>query len=307
MNLSYGIIGTGAIGGFYGGFLAKSGKKVNFLFNSDFAHVKQNGLKIESIKGDFHLKEINAFHEAKNMPKCDVILVCLKTTNNHILEEILPYVIHENSIVVMIQNGLGIEKALACKFPDLSIAGGLAFVASSKINPGHIVHYDYGTLTLGFYQNPKQNILDQICKDINEAGIECNCVDDLNLARWKKLLWNIPFNGVCVVLNAKTKDLVENPKSKQLVKDLMTEVVNAANHCGASLTNDSIDEMIYSTLKMKPYAPSMKLDFDFKRPMEIEAIYSNPIKEARESGYSMKVASVIEKQLFFIQSSYLSE
>ncbi len=305
MELSYGIIGTGAIGGFYGGFLAKSGKNVNFLFNSDYAYVKQNGLKVDSINGDFHLKKVNAYQDTKDMPKCDVVFICLKTTNNHILETILPYILHEKSVVVMIQNGLGIEKKLASKFPGVSIAGGLAFVASSKIEPGHIAHYDYGALTLGFYQKPQDDILKHVSFDLNNAGVKCQCVEDLNLARWKKLLWNIPFNGLCVVLNAKTKELVENSSSRQLVEDVMREVVDAANHCGALLTEEVIDEMIESTVKMKPYAPSMKLDFDYKRPMEIEAIYSNPIQEAKEAGCVMEVTSVIEKQLCFINRQFL--
>ncbi len=305
MELSYGIIGTGAIGGFYGGFLAKSGKEVNFLFNSDYQHVKQRGLKVDSVNGDFHLESVNAFKNAKDMPICDVVLICLKTTNNHLLKEILPFVLHKGSVVIMIQNGIGIEKRLAEYFPEISIAGGLAFVASSKISQGHIAHYNYGTLTLGFYQNPKQKVLNQVCQDLIDAGITCNYEKDLNLARWKKLLWNIPFNGVCVVLNTDTRNLVEHQKSKQLIKDLMYEVVVAANHCGAQLEENAIEEMIESTLKMEPYAPSMKLDYDFKRPMEIEAIYSNPIQEAKDAGYDMQVTSVIEKQLYFIQKQYL--
>ncbi len=307
MELKYGIIGTGAIGGFYGGFLAKSGKEVNFLFNSDYQHVKENGLKIDSPKGNFHLKQVNAYHNAKEMSQCDVILVCLKTTNNHILQNILPNVMHKDSIVILVQNGLGIERKLASEFPEISIAGGLAFVASSKISKGHIVHFDYGALTIGFYQKTNDIVLNQVATDLKNAGVECTCVDDLKMARWKKLLWNIPFNGVCVVLNAKTKELVLNNKSRMLVRDLMYEVVAAANYCGIPLMNDAVDEMIDSTLKMKPYAPSMKLDFDFNRPMEIEAIYSNPIQEAKEAGYDMKVTSTIEKQLRFIQQRYLSE
>ena len=304
MELKYGVIGTGAIGGFYGGFLAKSGKDVNFLFNSDFQHVKENGLKIDSTNGNFHLKQVNAFSKSEDMPKCDVVFVCLKTTTNHILKNLLPSVLHKDSVIIMIQNGLGIEKKLAKEFPDTSIAGGLAFVASSKIGKGHIAHYDYGALTLGFYQKANGEVLNQVSIDLNNAGVECTCVDDLNLARWKKLLWNIPFNGVCVVLNAKTKELVSNKESRKLVRDLMNEVIEAAKYCGAPLETNAVDEMIESTLKMKPYAPSMKLDYDFMRPMEIEAIYSNPVQEAKEAGYDMKVTSTIEKQLYFIQDTY---
>jgi 2-dehydropantoate 2-reductase len=61
---------------------------VNFLFNSDFEHVRQHGLKVDSVMGDFHLKNVRAFGKAEQMPACDVVLVCLKTTNNNLLKQI---------------------------------------------------------------------------------------------------------------------------------------------------------------------------------------------------------------------------
>ncbi len=307
MDLKYGIIGTGAIGGFYGSFLAKAGKDVHFLLHSDYEYVKENGLTIDSIKGDFHLDNVNAYNSTETMPACDVIFVCLKTTSNHILNEILPHIIHERTVVVLIQNGLGFEKRLSNSFPDLSVAGALAFIASSKEGPGHIGHYDFGTLTIGSYQNENKAVMQQITDDFNGADVKCAYTDDLHLARWNKLLWNIPFNGVCVVLNAKTKELITNPASRQLVTDLMNEVVDAAQYCGVNMDRGGVEKMIQNTLKMKPYAPSMKLDFDYKRPMEIEAIYSNPVEEAKEAGFDMKYTATIEKQLRFIQEGYLGK
>ncbi len=307
MNLKYGIIGTGAIGGFFGSFLAKAGKDVHFLLNSDYEYVKKNGLTVTSIKGNFHLQNVNAYKSVDEMPKCDVIFVCLKTTSNHILKEILPSITHSRTVVVLIQNGLGFEKKLAVDFPDLAIAGGLAFIASSKESPGHIGHYDFGTLTIGSYQHENKAVSQQIVDDFNMADVKCTYTEDLQLARWNKLLWNIPFNGVCVVLNSSTKELITHPASRQLVTDLMNEVVDAAYACGVKMDRSGVEKMINNTLKMKPYAPSMKLDFDFKRPMEIEAIYSNPVNEARACGFDMKYTAVIEKQLHFIQDGYLGE
>ncbi len=307
MNLKYGIIGTGAIGGFFGSFLAKAGKDVHFLLHSDYDYVKENGLTVNSIKGNFHLQEVNAYNSVDEMPQCDVLFVCLKTTHNHILKDLLPSITHSKTVIVMIQNGLGFEKKLSADFPDLSIAGGLAFIASSKESPGHIGHYDFGTLTIGSYQHENKVVLQQICEDFNDAEVKCSYTENLHLARWNKLLWNIPFNGVCVVLNASTKGLITHPAARQLVTDLMNEVVDAALACGVEMDRSGVEKMINNTLKMKPYAPSMKLDFDFKRPMEIEAIYSNPIEEAKEFGFDMKYAATIEKQLHFIQDGYLGE
>jgi len=89
-----------------------------------------------------------------------------------------------------------------------------------------------------------------------------------------------------------------------LCREIILEVISAANACGALLDESLADKMIDMTRKMNPYAPSMKLDFDFRRPMEIEYIYSRPIQIAREAGFEMKKVGMLEKQLQFIQDSW---
>ncbi len=79
----YAVIGAGALGGLYGGLLARAGFEVHFLFHSDFEHVKSHGLKVDTKLGDFHLKDVHAHASADTMPPCDVTLLGLKTTQNH--------------------------------------------------------------------------------------------------------------------------------------------------------------------------------------------------------------------------------
>ncbi len=131
--MKYGIIGTGALGGYFGGRLARIGKDVHFLLHSDYDHVKVNGLKVDSVKGDFVINPINAYKSTKDMPKCDVILVCLKTTNNHLLPELLQPILHDETIVILVQNGLGAEEDLEAMMPDLKIAGALPFICARKL------------------------------------------------------------------------------------------------------------------------------------------------------------------------------
>ena len=77
--MKYGVIGTGAIGGFYGAKLAHGGQEVHFLLHSDYEYVKQHGLQVDSCDGSFHLDDVNAYQHTEDMPKCDVVLVCLKS------------------------------------------------------------------------------------------------------------------------------------------------------------------------------------------------------------------------------------
>jgi 2-dehydropantoate 2-reductase len=303
VKLKYAIIGTGALGGYYGGRLAHAGAEVHFLFHSDFEYVKQNGLKVDSVNGNFHLTHLNAYRSTADMPVCDVVLVCLKTTNNYLLAEMLTPLLHSNTVVVLVQNGLGIEADLAQDFPDTAIAGGLAFICSSKIGNGHIAHFDMGNIRIGLFQG-NMELIEQMCLEMRQAGIHAEAVHDLNYARWQKLVWNIPYNGLTVVLNATTDEMMKQPDSRKLIYDLMLEVIAGANACGAKLSTSFADKMLETTDKMTPYAPSMKLDFEARRQMEIEAIYWRPIKAALEAGFDMKKVTMLAQQLMFIQNTY---
>lgn len=307
MKLTYGVIGTGALGGYYGGMLAKAGEEVHFLFRSDYRHVRDYGLRVDSVKGDFHLHNIYAYRNAEEMPSCDVVLVCLKTTGNYSLPQMLRPLVHPKSLVILMQNGLGLEEDLAVQFPEVFLAGGLAFICSNKIGPGHIHHLDYGRLILGSHQAADQTILQQVIADFQNASIQAELSPNLRFARWQKLVWNIPFNGMAVVLNTTTDRLMENEATRDLSRELMLEVIRGANACGVPLKETLAQQMIDMTIKMKPYAPSMKLDYDFRRPMEIEYIYSRPIQTARAAGFEMHKVAMLEKQLRFIQSNYHSQ
>lgn len=304
MSLKYAVVGTGAIGGYFGGRLSESGKEVHFLLHSDYEHVKQHGLKVDSVEGDFYLKAVNCYASSSDMPVCDVVLVCLKTTQNYLLKEILPSIVNEKSLVILIQNGFGLEAELAKDFPNMNIAGGLAFIGSGKIAPGHISHTDFGRINIGMFQGEGLETLEVIKNDFAESKVQIELTKNLVKARWQKLVWNVPYNGLCVVMNCTCDKLNAQPDMRTLVHDLMMEVVEASVACGYPLSADAADKMLAHTDSMTPYSPSMKLDFDHKRAMEIEAIYSLSIKEAAKCGYEMKKVGMLEKQLKFIQSNY---
>ena len=126
MKIKYGVIGSGAIGGFYGSKLAHAGKEVHFLFHSDYHFVCENGLQVDSCDGSFHLDGVNAYQHTIDMPKCDVILVGLKSINNGLLLEMLPPLLHPKSLVILIQNGIGLAGVSAT--PDRGWPGFHLFV-----------------------------------------------------------------------------------------------------------------------------------------------------------------------------------
>lgn len=299
--MRYGIIGTGAIGGYYGGKLAHSGQEVHFLFHKDYEFVRENGLQVDSCDGSFHLDQVNAYASTTDMPKCDVILVGLKTINNHMLPKLLPPLLHENSVVVLVQNGIGVEADVQQMFPDTALIAGLAFICSAKTEPGRVNHQCYGSINLGNYSCKDESLFNAILNDFTNAGIQAGSVP-YEEARWKKAVWNMPFNGMTVALNTQTDLLLKNPSTRQLIRDLMMEVIDAARHLGVTGLDETFaDKMIETTDAMTPYSPSMKLDFDFHRPMEIHYIYTRPIEIARAAGFRMAKLEMLEAELRFLQ------
>jgi 2-dehydropantoate 2-reductase len=307
----YAIIGSGALGGLYGGRLAHAGFDVHFLLHSDYDHVCQHGLKVESPWGDFHLSKVNAHASADTMPPCDVTVVALKTTNNHLLSELLPAPTRGGGVVLVLQNGLGIEADSSAVVDSQDspsrVLSGCCFLCSNKVGPGHIRHLDHGRIVFGDWQQVDDQsrkksispIANEICSDLESAGIDAQTTDDVALTRWRKLLWNIPFNGLSVVLNASTKELIDNDDATELARSVMIEVRDAAAACGIIIPIEMIDKTIDSTRNMVPYDSSMRLDFLAGRPMEIDAMFSAPIHRAAQAGFAMPIVETIRRQLLF--------
>jgi 2-dehydropantoate 2-reductase len=298
MQRSYAILGTGALGGFYGARLQHAGCDVHFLLRSDHEHVGKHGLICKSKDGDFTLSRVNAYRDARDMPRSDVVCVCLKTTQNHLLSDLLPPVVKDDGVVLVMQNGLGVEGEVAKIIGPKRVMGGLCFLCSNKVGPGHIHHLDYGQVTLGeFSQHGITKRMHAIAHDFQRAGIPIQLAEDLAVARWQKLVWNIPYNGLSVILNANTDALMADTHTRHLVEQIMQEVVADAHACGVAINDDIVPTMLAYTEKMMPYRTSMKIDFDKRRPMEVEAIIGNPLLAAQNAGATSPLLEGLYAQL----------
>lgn len=299
--MKYGIIGSGAIGGYYGSKLARAGQEVHFLFRSDYEYVKSHGLQVDSCDGSFHL-DVNAYDDTADMPACDVVLVCLKTVNNGKLQQLLPPLLTPGTLVVLIQNGIGVEEDVQRLFPDVQLAAGLAFICSAKTEPGHINHQCYGSINLADYSCRDERRLQAVVDELRQAGVDAGRVEYYE-ARWKKAVWNMPFNGMTVALKCQTDELLKHPATRRLIRDMMMEVITAAQHLGVkNITEEFADKMIQMTDNMTPYSPSMRLDYDYHRRMEIEYLYSRPIATARQAGIGMPKLEMLEAELKFLEA-----
>lgn len=291
------------MGGYYGARLHHAGLDVHFLLHSDFDHVQAHGFKVISKHGDFSIPRPKIYRSVRDMPRCDVALIGLKTTANHLLPDLVPHAIQDDGVALVMQNGLGAEEKVAPLLkPSQAVLGGLAFLCSHKVGPGEIHHMDYDPVRLGEFRGDGQPAgvtprLSAVAEDFRRAGIHVDIEEDLLLARWKKLVWNIPYNGLCVVMNCTTDRLMQHPRTRELCGALMCEVAAGAAACGRTVGEDFIQTMLSYTDKMVAYKPSMLLDHEQKRPMELEAIYANPLAAARARGVHLPRVQMLYQQL----------
>lgn len=303
-----GIIGTGAIGGFYGLMLARAGFEVHFLLRSEFAAVSQAGLRVDSqVHGPLLLTPVNAHRNAADMPRCDWLLIGAKSTSNADLAPLIAQAAAPDARVVLLQNGLGVEDQLRALLPDtLHILGGLCFIAVYRQAPGVVVHQSGGAVNLGYHSGPasepaqRQAVVEQGAALLRAAGVDSQAMADLQQARWQKLVWNVPYNGLSVVLQAGTGALMADTAVRELVLSLMNEVIQGAAACGHVLPEDYARTLFAFTEKMPDYWPSMYLDYREQRPLEMQAIYQAPLEAARAAGYEMPQVRMLYQALAFI-------
>ncbi|GAB4215543.1 MAG: putative 2-dehydropantoate 2-reductase [Synechococcales cyanobacterium] len=310
MAYTFGVIGVGGIGGYYGAKLQHAGEEVHFLLRNDFRHVCRYGLRVQSVTGDFVLPQVNAYQQSQHMPPCDVVLVALKATHNDLIPDLVAPLLKPDTTVVLLQNGLGAEPQLSQALPGITVVGGLCFICTTRIAPGHIHHLDYGSIVLAEYLPGYQPCavsprVAAIAEIFQAAGIPTQVMTDLLLCRWQKLVWNIPFNALAVLLSAQTDAMMRDPELVALIQEVMQEVQQTAAAYGREIPNTFVEGRLEHTRRMQPYTPSTQVDFAAGRELEVEAIWGNPWRAAQQKGIPTPHMAMLYRQLRFLNAHNL--
>jgi 2-dehydropantoate 2-reductase len=124
-----------------------------------------------------------------------------------------------------------------------------------------------------------------LAEAFRQSGIDCRVVENLALERWRKLVWNISFNGLAVAAGGiDTEKILTDPELYKEIRALMYEVIAAANECGFPLENAVADEQLRLTRSIGTYKPSTLVDFEAGNPLELEAIWGEPLRRAKAAG-----------------------
>ena len=283
------VIGTGAIGSFYGSLLAKAGADVSVLARSDYEDVKAHGIEIrsETRLGQWHFTPSRVVASAADLDEApDFVLLCIKLVEGADRAALLRDALGPDTAIVLLSNGVDIENEIAAAFPDHELISGLAFICVTRTAPGKIWHQAYGRLALGNYPQGLSEKTRALAAAFESAGIGCNITENIVTARWQKCLWNAAFSPLSVLSGGlSTTDLLTTLEA--LIRSIMNEVSAIAAALGHPQPDGIIDQQIDGTRKMPPYKTSMLLDYEAGRAMETEAILGNTVRAGHRAGVTI--------------------
>jgi 2-dehydropantoate 2-reductase len=291
------VVGSGAVGGYYGCLMARAGAEVHFLLRSDYDAVARDGWQVKTPGGDFVVRpgQFHAHRSVETIPTPDLVLVATKATSNAALPALVRPLVGADTAVLIVQNGLGGAEVLEEAVGARHVLTGLSFICSNRVGPGKIDHIGFGLIRFGTACTGSVRAPQDVARELTALGLEVIASPDIARERWAKLMWNVPFNGLGAAMDVSVDRLLVEP-GLALVTRLMHEVMDTAGALGIRFDHREqiIAAQIEKTARMGPYRTSMQLDRREGRPLEREAILSRPLAVAKQHGVATPVMEVVD-------------
>jgi 2-dehydropantoate 2-reductase len=283
------IVGAGALGLYYGGRLVRAGHDVTFLARGDLPRLRSRGVTIEYPGDRYTLHPVKAAASAEEIGRVDLVVIGLKATANHALAQLLPPLLGPETVVVNLQNGLGVDEQVAAVVGAERVIGALCFVCVNRTAPGVAECSMAGYVAMGELSGDARARTEAVAGLFKAAGVKTQVAASLLAARWHKLVWNLPFNGLSVAAGREregmTTDLIlQDAILEARVWALMREVQAIARAEGVEIADGYLVKQVDQTRPMGPYRPSTMVDYVAGRPLELEPIWGEPLRRARVLG-----------------------
>jgi 2-dehydropantoate 2-reductase len=282
------LVGAGAVGGFYGGLLAKAGGDIRFLFHSTYDDVLRDGLSlvIQETNESFYVEPLKAYENSSEIGVCDWVVVSTKATANSQLGEILAPLVHEQTSLLTLQNGMGNVECLTDLFGDhRTIVGGLCFTCINRTSSTVVKSILSGYVQFGQVGRPLSDKACEMMRAFAEAGVDAREAISLDDALWRKLCWNIPFNGLSIAAGGITTDkILADEDLARRARSLMKELQTVAAVLGIEIEDAFLDRQFTLTEPMGSYSPSSLIDFLADRKVEVDAIWGEPLRRGEAAG-----------------------
>lgn len=288
------VLGTGGIGGYFGGKVAYAGNDVTFLARG--AHlkaIKENGLIVKSVHGDFKVQPAKATDTIKDIGIVDLAMVAVKAHQIKDMAKDLHYIVGKNTVVMPMENGIMAVDELREFVPSSNVIGGLCRVMSYIKEPGVIehqgAHKGESIIILGETDCSKTERVLRIKEMLDKAGVANRLSEDITADAWRKFM-GICIGGLLAVTRTTMGELREIKETRQLMIELFTEIYKLSQKMGVKLESDIVEKNI-SAIDTFPYDSSSSLSRDILagRPSEIEYQNGSIVKLAAKFGLDVPV------------------
>lgn len=294
--MKIGIIGTGAVGGYFGAKLVKAGLDVTFIGSkSSVEIIKKVGFSIKSPYGDIKIKNPNIYYGFENIKDVDVILLCTKAYDTLGIAKALKDKISEKPVIISLQNGIENEQILASIFGEDRIIAASIYLSAASMKPGEIEHAGSGKIILGELSKEITPRLKELEKLFLEADIPTSTSSNLIKDMWKKLIVNSAYNGFTAIIGKSLKYINDIPEAKQAYLDILKEGQMIAQREGIEISDDEI-EQIYNMLKQEVFInfkSSTLQDLEKEKQLEIDSIQGAIIKTAQKHNIKAPLNNLI--------------
>lgn len=298
------VVGAGAVGGYYGGMLARAGHDVTFVARGENGRVlRERGLEITTPHDAFtlHPKVLDDVRGADGL-RADVVLVCVKAPA---LAEVAPFVgraLGPDGVAVPLLNGLDSEAELAAVIGARHVVGGVAQIAAWLVAPGRIRVDGPARIVLAPFGSAPFAPVRALSEALRSPGFECEARKDLSRVLWNKLLWNSPFNGICALTRRNAGEVLAVPELESLVRRAMQEVASVAATEGVEIDAQNVEKTIeWTRAHYAATVPSMLQDVLAARPTEVRTLQGAVLARGRRRGIPVPIHETLHALLLGLE------
>ncbi len=298
------VFGVGGVGGYFGGRLAQAGHDVTFIARGKHLEaIKSNGLRVDSIDGDFVISPAQATDDPSSIGYVDLVLVAVKAWQIPDAARAIRPMVGERSTVLPLLNGVEAAPLLEAELGSKNIIGGLCKIISFIMEPGHIKHVGAEPyVAFGEFDGSESTRVRAIYDAFKLTGVNVVATQSIQTAIWEKFLLIAAWSGVGAITRAPLGMIRENSATRDLLVRSMMEIATVATSQGVELTDDVINKTIdfVDTLPFESTA-SMQRDIQDGRASELEYQSGAVVRLGEKNGVATPVNSFIYHSLSLME------
>jgi len=302
------IVGAGAMGSIYGGFLAEAGNEVYFLdvFKEHVDNINKDGLWIEGTSGDRYIKGLKATSDPEEVGIVDLAIVFVKSTITDLAIKQNKAVIGPGTTVLTLQNGLGNIEKLKTVVKESQIIAGTTSHGASLLGPGKIKHAGHGATVIGELDGSVTERIKMIAKVFQNAKLDPVTISENVMGLiWDKLLVNVGINPVTAITNLKNGEILDYPEILRLSVDAVEEAMKVADAIGIKLeTPNAVDHFKEVCKVTGENTSSMLSDVLNKRKTEIDNINGAIVREGVKLGIDTPMNALLTRLVGLKEMQY---